>query len=88
MSTETMQRKKTTSVVLSSFCFVTMGLSITDNNRGPDGWGVWVTRVKELFGFLELHSRLSITGLMLPPVLLFRLEKDQSEKGKSVLKGL
>lgn len=51
-------------VVLSSFCFIWMRLSITDNNRGPDGWGVWVTRVKEPFGFLELHSRPSITGLM------------------------
>lgn len=47
-----------------------------------------VTRVKELFGFLEPHSSFSITGLMQPLVLLFRLEKDQSEKGKSVLKGL
>lgn len=64
-----------------------MWISIRDINKGQNV-GEGVTRLKELFGFLKPHSRLSITGLLYSPVLLFRLEKDQSQKGKTVLKGL
>lgn len=80
-------KKKTKRLVLCSFWFIDGDINYRQL-QGSRWVGSEVTTVKELFGFLEPHSSLSITGLMQPLVLLFRLEKDQLGKGKSILKRL
>lgn len=82
-----LQLKKKKRLVLCSFWFIDGDINYRQL-QGSRWVGSEVTRVKELFGFLEPHSSLSITGLMQPLVLLFRLEKDQLGKGKSILKRL